>query len=505
GTDDGAIQVTENGGESWEKIDVKDLPGVPKMAFVNDIKADLHDENTVYVAIDNHKYGDFKPYLYKSTNKGKSWKSISTGLGDKNLVWRLVQDHINKDLMFVGTEFGLYFTINGGSQWVKLTGDVPTISFRDLAIQKDENDLVAASFGRGFYILDDYSLLRNVTQESLEKPVQLFPVKKALWYIPRTTLGNQTKASQGHAFYTAKNPAFGAVINYYLKDELMTDESKRQEQEKLDKKANKTLKFPGWDVVEAERLQQKPEIWLTIKDSDGDIVRRIQGSTNKGFNQAVWDLRFPALGAITSSQVNKDNPPKGMLVSPGEYTVSMSRHENGKVTQLDTPQPFLVEQLRKGVLEGSDNDEVVAFRKQLSHLQKQTSASSALLKNAREKTKKLKLALSRSQSMPGKIDEELMQIISALDLLDVEFNGPGSKKQIGEKHHMTINDRLFAAYYGTNFSTYGPTATHIKSFNIAEKQFNAFKSQLDSIIETRLPALEKAIEEANGPIVPSYH
>jgi len=501
GTDDGAIQVTENGGESWKKIDVKDLPNVPKMAFVNDIKADMHDENTVYVALDNHKYGDFKPYLYKSTNKGKSWKSISTGLGDKNLVWRLVQDHVNKDLMFVGTEFGLYFTINGGSKWIELTGDVPTISFRDLAIQKDENDLVAASFGRGFYILDDYSLLRNVSKKSLENSVQLFPVKNALWYIPKTTLGSQTKASQGHAFYTAKNPPFGSVFNYYLKDELLTDENKRQKQEKLDKKAKKPLKFPGWDVVEAERLQQKPEIWLTIKDAEGDIIRRIQGSTKKGFNQAVWDLRFPALGAITSSKVNKDNPPKGILASPGEYTVSMSLHENGKVTQLDSPQTFKVEQLRKGVLKGSSNDEVVEFWKKLSNLQKQTTASSVALKNAKEQVKKLKLALSRSQSMPGTLDEELMQIISALDLLDVEFNGPGSKKQIGEKHHMTINDRLFAAYYGTYSSTYGPTPTHIKSFNIAEKQFKEFKSKLDVILKNRLPELEKAIEDVNAPWV----
>ena len=152
GTDDGVIQVTENDGKDWRKISVAKLPGVPNTAFVNDIKADLYDQNTVYIALDNHKYGDYKPYLLKSNNKGKSWQSITGNLPKNHLVWRFVQDHVNKNLMFIGTEFGLFFTVNAGKKWIKLKGNVPTISFRDLAIQRRENDLVAASFGRGFFL-----------------------------------------------------------------------------------------------------------------------------------------------------------------------------------------------------------------------------------------------------------------------------------------------------------------------------------------------------------------
>ena len=183
GTDDGLIQVTEDGGENWRRIEVGRLPGVPDTAFVNDIRADLFDEDTVYVALDNHKYGDYKPYLLKSTNRGRNWRDISGNLEDRHLVWRVVQDHVNPDLLFTATEFGLFFTLDGGGKWVELTGDAPTISFRDVVIQRREDDLVAASFGRGFFIVDDISPLRALTEESLEQEAMLFPGRAALWYI----------------------------------------------------------------------------------------------------------------------------------------------------------------------------------------------------------------------------------------------------------------------------------------------------------------------------------
>ena len=136
GTDDGIIQVSEDGGDNWKKVEVGSIRGIPSTAFVNDIKADLFDANTVYAALDNHKYGDFNPYLIKSTDRGNSWTSIRGNLPDRTLVWRMVQDHEQANLLFAGTEFGLYFSINGGQKWTKLKGGMPTISVRDLAIQR---------------------------------------------------------------------------------------------------------------------------------------------------------------------------------------------------------------------------------------------------------------------------------------------------------------------------------------------------------------------------------
>jgi hypothetical protein len=157
---------------------------VPAEAFVNDLEADLHDADTVYVALDHHKQGDFSPYLLKSTDRGRSWVSIAGDLPERHLVWRLVQDHVKPELLFAGTEFGVFFTVDGGDRWVELTGGVPTIPFRDLVIQRRENDLVGATFGRGFYVLDDYTVLREVTEERLAEEATLFPIRPAWWYLP---------------------------------------------------------------------------------------------------------------------------------------------------------------------------------------------------------------------------------------------------------------------------------------------------------------------------------
>jgi hypothetical protein len=263
GTDDGLIQVTSDEGKTWTKIEVSTL-GVPGRCYVNDIKADLFDENTLYVALDNHKEGDYKPYLLKSTDKGASWKHIENGLGDKNLVWRIVQDHVDKDLLFLGTEFGIYFTVDGGGSWTEMNGGIPTISFRDLAIQRRENDLVAASFGRGFYILDDYSALRQVNKQQLEETASLFEPRKAWWYMERSILDfDDVRGSQGSQLYMAPNPDFGAVFTYYLKEEIQSLEKVRQESEES---ITTDIPFPGWEALGEETRETKPFVYLEIKD-----------------------------------------------------------------------------------------------------------------------------------------------------------------------------------------------------------------------------------------------
>lgn len=503
GTDDGRIQVTRDGGENWTAVNVGSLPGVPATAFVNDIKADLFDADTVYVSLDNHKYGDFKPYIVKSTNRGRNWTSIAGDLPDRHLVWRMVQDHVNKDLLFVGTEFGIYFTIDGGDKWVQLTGDVPTISFRDLAIQRRENDLVGASFGRGFWILDDYSALRSITESVLEEEATLFDTRKAWWYIERAVLGFEEKGSQGASYYTAENPPFGAVFTYYLADGYKTDKQLRTEREKDLIKEGKDVQFPGWDAVEAERREPAATIVLTVRDSDGNVVRRINGPAGKGFHRVAWDLRFPATVAVGSGGgFFGDGEPQGFLAAPGEYTVEMAKLIDGQTTALSEARPFEVERMRTGVLDGAEPEQTVAFWQQIASLQRATSAANQVLATSREKLGNLKTALSRSEVAPGGMDHEIYQLEQEVYAIEEQLGGNQSKNQIGENGPHTIGSRISAATIGTTLSTYGPTPTHRRSLEIAEQEFATIRQRINTLNEERIPALEQQLRDAGAPWTP---
>ena len=501
GTDDGRIQVTENGGKSWRKIEVGDLPGIPKTAFVNDIKADLFDVNTVYVVLDNHKYGDLNPYLVKSNDKGKTWKSIKSNLPDKTLLWRIVQDHIKPGLMFLGTEFGIYLTLNGGEEWIKIKGGIPTISFRDLAIQKRENDLVGASFGRGFYVFDDYSFLRELNPSDLKnKEAEIFTGRDALWFLPRGGHGFSEKGSQGAGYFTAKNPPYGATFTYYLADSYKTKKQTRQEKEKKLSKDNKEITFPGWEKVEAERLEEDPIIWLTIKDSEGKLVRKIKGKNKKGFNRVVWNLRYPSIKAINYENNLPKQAPSGILAQPGNYTVTLSKQIEGEITDLSGPKSFTVKKLYDGTLKGNSFEEILAFSNDVSELQRKMTASSIKLQKAIKKIKALQYVSSKTTVENKSLDKKIYSIKQNLFEIDVQLNGNKSKTEVGEKNNPTILSRLSVASSGLS-SSYGPTATHISSLEIAKKRFADFEISLEQVIKTEIEPLEKLLVDAGAPFV----
>jgi photosystem II stability/assembly factor-like uncharacterized protein len=497
GTDDGLIQVTDNGGESWTKIEVASIPGVPETAFVNDIKADKFDENTVYVVLDNHKYGDFDPYLVKSTDKGKSWKSIVSNLPRRALLWRILQDHVNPDLMFAGTEFAIYFTIDGGEKWVKFTGDAPTISFRDLAIQERENDLIGASFGRGFFILDDYTPLRHVSREQLENEAALFPVRDAWWYLPKEIFGGSKKGSQGAGLYVADNPPFGAVITFYLKEDIKTIKQLRQEKEKQLKKEDENIPFPGWEKLDEEKHQQKPALWLTIEDTAGNVIRKLKAPAKSGFQRIAWDLRYPSVQPINDESADDDR--SGMLVMPGEYKVSLSKEVDGEVTHLAGPESIVVKPLREGALEGASHEETLAFRNDISEMQRAIGALNLSLNETLKKVKLMETSLKNASFKPGTLNEQLHNLKMQLTDIQTELSGSSSKNEIGEKNPPTIGERISLVALGTANSTYGPTQTHRESLEIAREEFTGVKQNFEQIAEEQIPQLLTKLFEAGAP------
>jgi photosystem II stability/assembly factor-like uncharacterized protein len=507
GTDDGLIQVSSDGGGSWRAIPVGDLPGVPDTAFVNNIVADLFDADTAYVALDNHKYGDFAPYLLTTANRGRTWSRMTGDLPDRHLVWRLVQDHVKPDLFFTATEFGLFFTVDGGAHWVKLAGGVPTISFRDVGIQRRENDLVGASFGRGFFIFDDYSPLRHISAEALASEALLFPVRPALWYIQRRPLGEDGQASMGGAYYVADNPPFGAVFTYHLAEELKTLEALRREAETELEKEWKNTPYVGYGALEDERRQPEPEILLTVRNTAGEIVRTLTGPAKKGFHRVAWDLRYPSTRAVKRAAGSGDNPwerdtDSGFMAPPGSYTVTLSKRVGGKVEVLSEPLDFEVVRVFEGVLEGSSPAETAGYMREVAELQREVTGASEALGEAFKTVEILGRALNRSTFDPGTLDSELESIKQRLYEVDQKLAGNRSLASFGHPQVPNVGRRLRVATVTDGQSDYGPTATHRRAYEIAAAEFAAIKPELRELLEVELPALEAKMEAARVPWSP---
>ncbi|MBT6954174.1 MAG: glycosyl hydrolase, partial [Flavobacteriaceae bacterium] len=428
GTDDGFIQVSENGGDSWRAIPVTNL-GLPARSFVNDIKADLYDVNTVYVALDNHKEGDFNPYLYKSTDKGLTWKSISNNIPKRTLVWRMVQDNVKKNLLFAATEYGVYTSLNGGDSWQKLPG-TPTISFRDITIQKRENDLVAASFGRGFFVLDDYSALREFTESNLNQKGKLFSPRPAKWFVPRSNTGNT-----GADYYFAKNPEFGAVFTYHLADDYKTQKQIRVSKEKKIKNSN--IPFPGWDALDAEGRESTAKVILTIHDGAGNIINKVSQKASKGSHRIAWDLtHFNPFAISSDGSSRRRYGGGGAMVIPGNYSASLHLEKEGSVTPLDGPISFEVKPIREGVLKGASYEDYDSFRVALTELMKEMNAVQDVFSESIKKHKALKVALSRSNIAPGPIEGQLASLDNEINAIN-KLSGSPSRSEIGERNPAT--------------------------------------------------------------------
>lgn len=504
GTDDGIIQVTENGGDDWRKIPVGSIRGVPATAFVNDIKADLHDPDKVYVILDNHKYGDFKPYVVMSADRGQSWTSIRSDLPEPLLAWRIVQDHEDKELFFLATEFGIYFTLDAGKRWVKFTGGLPTISFRDLAIQRRENDLVGASFGRGFYVLDDYSFLRQVSEEELAKDATIFDIEDADWYIRRPVLSFDEKGSQGAGYYSAPNPPFGATFTYHVKETPETKREERQSKEKEMQEAGKASSFQGWDSLDDEILEEGSRMVAVIKDSNGAVVRKMQVPDSEGFHRVTWNMRRPSPRRVLLDEKPIGAPedePTAMMVAPGTYSVQLVRMDDGKVKLLGEPKEFELIKLRDGALPSADPREVAAFWKELEDFQRNLSAVSYELARAKSRVKAMQIALKRSSSDMSELDEQLHACLMDLKKLDARLYGSPKKREVMENTRPTLGDRFGFARAGVSNSTYGPTAAHKESFELAKKEMGEIKQEAMEILGERIPAMEKALIATGAPWV----
>jgi photosystem II stability/assembly factor-like uncharacterized protein len=501
GSDDGLIQVTDDGGAHWRKIER--FPGVPDDSYVSSLVASRHDPDTVYAAWDNHKQGDFRPYVARSTDRGATWTSIAANLPARGTVYSLAEDAVDRNLLFAGTEFGIYFTLDGGKKWIQLTGDVPTIAVRDIAIQRRENDLVLATFGRGIYILDDYSPLRAVDAKLLDRPAVLFPVKKAAMYVEATPIGGYKKGFLGEDFYEAPNPPFGAVFTYYLKDEIKSRKQRRQEAEDKAEKAGADVYYPSWEALRAEEREAPPAIEWTVADEEGHVIRHGTGPVGAGFHRVAWDLRFAAAvpaGTPPPPIESGEGPPTGPMVTPGTYRVSIGQRVDGVLTPLGEPQSFAVEPIANPALPPGDRAAALAFEEKAARLQRAVLGAQKSAEETEHRLDLIDKALLDTPAPDDRLIAEARDLHNRVKDLYEKITGDKVIAEHNEPAPPAILQRLQTSISWGNMTA--PTRTQEDAYRYAAQEFVPVLDGLRRLVEVDLKRLEDQLEAAGAPWTP---
>lgn len=505
GTDDGVISITEDGGKTWRQV--KNFPGVPEYTYVSHIHADRFNENVVYASFDNLKRDDFKPYLLKSTDKGKTWNSISANLPVNGTVHSFEQDFISSDLLFAGTEFGVFFSRDGGSNWIQLKAGIPTIAVRHMAIQKRECDLVLATFGRGFYILDDYSPLRELTNENLNKEAHLFPIKEALLYNPTSN-----KDNQGDTYFTAPNPEFGATFTYFLKEAPKSSKAIRTEEEKKLFKEGKPIPQPTWRELELEGKEESSHLIFTIRDNEGNIIRRITQNPSKGINRINWDLRYnnPTATNVsgsfnpTAGSSGRRGGGSGLLVMPGEYSVELALWHMGELNQLAGPVKFSTKKPDLVTLPAANYQENLEFAKEVSRLSVAMTGTTRLTNEMISKVEHIKQAIYATPEADQNLMDKARKLSAELEEINFLLNGvqPKASREETPPAQVPLNIRLSSVSYGFVGNLSAITTTEKESLIILKEEFPPVLERLTKLVKTDIPSLEEELTKVNAPWTP---
>ncbi len=499
GSDDGLINVSEDGGQNWRRSGK--LPTVPTRSFINDLEASSHHSNAVFAVADAHKFGDFSPYLFISTDRGRSWQSIAGDLPSGTIVWAIKEDHQDENLLFIGTEFGLYFSINKGVNWIKLSSGVPTIPFRDIELHQRDNDLVGASFGRGFYVLDDYAPLRELETALSRNSNVLFPVRDAWWYVPSVPMQAKGMPTLGSTSYVAKNPPFGAVFTYYLQNEPKTAKMERQHAEKDLRDQNASIPFPGWERLWEESLEDDPLVLLLIRNENQDPIRWIKGTNAKGLHRTSWDLRLPPPDPIKLSEPAFKPPwagdDEGPLAAPGKYTVELYVEQNGSLALQGSPQTFQVKPVPASTF-NTDFAVVADFQKKTSDLIRQISGASQKISEADERLQHIAAALKETPKATAEQFIQWDELKEKLSRLRTRLTGDAIRQGLNEATVPSINAHIRYIASGHWETRQTATKTQQDNFDIALRDFTQFQEDLLTYFQ-ELAAYEDTLEALGAP------
>ena len=486
GMDDGLIQVSEDGGKNWQKC--KNPADLPAVAAISSVHFSKYDKSTIYATWDNHKDGDFKPYLYESNNLGKTWRAVHSNLPKNGSVKCFAQDFKDKNLLFCGTEFGAWVSPNGGLWWGQLKNGLPPIAIMDIEIQERESDLVLATFGRGFVILDNYAPLRSLNKELFSKNIAILPIKTGKLFVEKNPLGGKDNGNKGASYYQTKNPEMGPQIYYWIKESRTSPKTEREKKEGKTLKTDK-FEYPSLETLRAEEEYEAPLAIFIIKDNEGNEIRRLTGSASKGLHSINWDMRHSDVRLL--NKASKNMP--GFLVNPGNYSIEMSVLDNGIVKSTEEATPFSLEEIYTPSIETLSNASTLALIKEVN----QTGLSIDVLVSNYATLQKRVNALENAifiPKVPLLYAAKVTEVKNNLDELKILIYGDNLKDKYETERSDGLNELLGGPAWSLWATTTGATGTHAKQVALAKEELKTVLTKY-TVLESKVAKIESELIE----------
>lgn len=502
GSGDGLIHYTHDGGQTWSK---GKAPGLPEYARVHHIVASHHDKNVAYAACQNFLAGDFKPYLFKTSDGGATWKNISSNLPERGSTYTVGEDHEDPDLLFVGTQFGIFVSNTPEFHWLKLSAGLPTATVMDLDLQRHENDLVVSTFGRGVYILDDYSPLRSLDTALIRNEVALLPVPDAEMFVEADPFGFPGVGFQGSAYYVAPNPEVGAVFTWYVREKPKTLKEQRREKEKKLVKEDGVIKYPSYERLKNESEEIEPYLLFTVRDADGNIVRRMKKDVSAGVQRIIWDFKTSPPAPVSLEAFDNSipwaSPDLGYMVVPGEYSVSLSMFDGDTLKEIADPQIFECKPLHERDLTQEEITFLESFNRKVYELSRAMSGVDAHRSHLADNLPYLKKATMGAPDAPASIHVRLLEIEQALDDLNKTINGDNLRSKFEGASPTSLKDRVDLITGSLWSTTATPTSTFERAYDEAAANFEEVMDELKQI-EAQISKVEDQLEESGAPYTP---
>lgn len=455
GTEDGNLQVTRDGGQNWTNVIASD--GLPKGVYVSYIDASSASDSTAYVAFDGHRNGDFGVYVFRTEDYGRSWQKITSGLPDNRGTVQVVrEDPYNSSLLFAGTEFGLFVSFDRGGSWSALKLNLPSVIVDDITVERRSHDLILATHGRAFWVLDDIRSLEQLSPSALSSPLHLFRIQPATEWKEFDHSNGYT----GDQLYIAQNPPDGATIDYFL----------------------------------ASQPAKGEHVQVRVTDRAGTLIQEFPGTDNTGINRVNWDLRYPTPVKPTQDQLSAQdegffyNAIRGPFVAPGTYTVQVSlgnEKTSEPVEVLDDPTVEISAQDREGrdalILQAYETYKravgvgktVTALKKSLDEAQKQYP------------------------DMPKELKAQIQDLSKRVNQLQKQIVGPPEEMFVPLTYTPPpIRDQAGRLLFSLDNVSQAPTSVEKLEFAEISSAVDATASQLKTMIDTDLAKLNAAMSKA---------